>query len=119
MIPPKTQGLTFMEFVEILTSHGYKSLSELEKMPAKPTEWSYEDWQFAKAVIAAGTENCTEEEVKHKFPTASKLFKVFTNIMVKTGLLIELQQIRKISEKDLVKELDAVEGWDMEWVNRK
>lgn len=111
----KTEGLNFIDLVNILDKHGYKSIAELERFPPNPLKWRKNHWDFAMDVLAAGLK-CSRKKVREQFKTPGQILLVFNEILRKTGLLIELQQIHKISEKEFAAKLDSGK-WDEEWVN--
>ena len=116
MKPQKVQGLTIVELVEILDAYGFKNLAGIENIPPNPLLWNKNQWNFAVSVVAAGLK-IPKSEVRQKFRKAGEILQVFNETLRKTGLIIELQQITKISEKELLRQLKTEPQWDEEWVN--
>lgn len=94
----KTRGLTFLDLVDVLAEHGYDKLADLERMQPNPMLWTAKDWHFVTAIISRGTD-IPEAEIKKKLPEAVDVLVTFNNVLRKTGLLVELEQVRKISER--------------------
>lgn len=110
----KTKGLTLLQLVDVLHENGFKSLSDLEKIPPNPMKWTRREWQFAASVISKGY-GIPKSEIGATFPTAAKLLSAYHEILSKTGLLIELERLSKVPEKELMRRLedtDTTEIWE-------
>lgn len=97
----KVKGLSIVDLVDILDKNGFKNLKALETIPPNPMLWSKRDWNFAVSLIAASTQ-ISEDKVKKQFDTPKKLLEVFNTALRKTGLVIEMEQIKKISEGNVL-----------------
>lgn len=110
-----------MDLVDIMHQHGLKSIADFERFPPNPLKWNKTQWSFAISVIAKGI-GCTPQEARKKFEKPGDILQVFNEILRKTGLIIELQQIRPVSEKAVADMLNKManqkrQPWDEVWVN--
>lgn len=110
----KAKGLTLIELVDILDRHGFKSLFELQKMPPNPMLWNKKHWRFVLDIIGSGY-GISSEDAKQKFRKAGDILRAFNDVLRKTGLVIELQQVTRLSERKYGKRLDRQKRWDVTW----
>lgn len=110
------RGLTIVDLVDILDRNGYKNLAALEKVSPNPLLWTKQEWKFALSVITAST-GLSPKQIKKRVPKAGDLLRLFNECIRKTGLTMQLQQMVRIPERHLVKQLNkpGSSEWDTEW----
>lgn len=90
---PKINGLSFMDFIDLLDYHGYSNIHSLTTMEVNPLKWPRKQWRFAVDLISRAC-NISEDETRKIFDTPTSILKAFCESMRKTGLVIQLQQIQ-------------------------
>lgn len=97
----KLNGLSLIEFVDLLALHGYPTIEAISKMEVNPLKWSRKQWHFALDLICKSY-GITEAQARKQFDTPATMLKAFCECMRQTGLIIQLHLVSSITAEKAV-----------------